>query len=341
LDVRHGRALFVLLSFRDPFDESRLVRFSFNEFCRKYARTNGGKYARAIREILADLSDSYIRVLDVQSNVAHTYRMIERLDIEEKPIRRRDSALALSTQREMWFNGCTLSEEFYSLLSRIAELQDLKLDVFTSIRSPLAQAIYLYIPSRAHHHSEQKPFEISITKLLEQVSFPVPEYKSHRHKLFTQNANPILGQLDGLETLAGIFRVRLEETADGSDWKLLAWVEKKQRAEMTPEQSKLLTAYISSGRPREYFDEALKKIQPLSDYETELLELGEIEFPRNRRFFEMVRALIGGPRFTGLLAEAKCEALEGKRATKNPTARLIHRLMQAVSTPPNSKAPAY
>jgi hypothetical protein len=52
----------------------------------------------------------------------------------------------------MWFNGCTLSPEFFGLLSSIAELQNLKLNVFTSIRSPLAQAIYLYIPSRAHHH---------------------------------------------------------------------------------------------------------------------------------------------------------------------------------------------
>ena len=341
LDVRHGRAIFALLSFRDPFDETRMIRFSFNELCRKYAKTNGGRYARTIREILADLTDSYIRVLDVQTNVAHTYRLIEKLDIEDRPIRRRDSSLAMSTQREMWFNGCTLSPEFYSLLNRIAELQYLKLDVFTSIRSPLAQAIYLYIPSRAHHHSEDRPFEISLTKLLEQVSFPVPHYKSFRQKLFTQNTNSIIKQLDGLETLTGRFRVGLGETADGSDWKLLAWVDKsRHKPELSPEKSKLLAAYLSSGRPRGFFDEALKKLQPLSDYEIELLEFGDVQVPHNRRFFEMAKALLGGNRFSTLLAEAKGDALEGRRATKNPTARLIHRLMQAISTPPNPKAPA-
>jgi hypothetical protein len=341
LDVRHGRAIFALLSFRDPFDETRLIRFSFNELCRKYAKTNGGRYARAIREILADLTDSYIRVLDVKTDVAHTYRLIEKLVTVDKPIRRKDSALAVSGQREMWFEGCTLSPEFYSLLNRIAELRYLKLDVFTSIRSPLAQAIYLYIPSRAYHHAEDNPFEIALTKLLEQVSFPVPQYKSVRQKLFTQNANSIIKQLDGLELYTGRFRVALDETADGSDGKLLAWVEKTHRKpELNPEKSKLLAAYIGSGRPREFFDEALKKQQPLSYYETDLLERGGVQIAHNRRFFEMTKALLGMNRFATFLAEAKNDAQEGRRATKNPTARLIHRLMQAISTPPSQKAPA-
>src|SRR5437773_9772562 len=36
LDVRHARAIFSLLSFRDPGSEAQLIRFSFNEFCRRY-----------------------------------------------------------------------------------------------------------------------------------------------------------------------------------------------------------------------------------------------------------------------------------------------------------------
>jgi hypothetical protein len=38
-----------------------------------------------------------------------------------------------------------------------------------------------YIPSRACHHTEVKPFEISLTRLLEQVSFPLPPQKCRRH----------------------------------------------------------------------------------------------------------------------------------------------------------------
>lgn len=339
LDVRHARAIFALLSFRDPYEENRLICFSFNEFCRRYANTNGGRYSRAIREILADLADSYIRVLEVNTGVSHTYRLIEKLDIVERPIRRRDAALATSNQREMWFNGCVLSEDFFSLLNRIAELQYLKLSVFTSIRSPLAQAIYLYIPSRAFHHSEEKPFEIAISKLLEQVSFPKPEFKSFRKKLFTQNRNSILQQLDGVETLTGHFRVKLVETENKADWKLLAWVEPEKKPKpRTTEHSKLLAAYLKSGRPRELFDRALEVIAPLSDYDLDLLEMAGVGVSGNRRFFEMVKALLKAPRFSSLLSEAKADAIEGRPATKNATARLIHRLMGAVATPPLPKA---
>ena len=153
------------------------------ELCRRYAQSNGGRYARAIKKVVRDLMDSYIRVTDLKTGIAHEYRLSERIDIEKRPIRRKDSHLAKSNQLEMWFNGCTLSPKFCGLLSRIQELQHLKLDVFNAIRSPLAQAIYLYIPSRAHHHTQEKPFEISIRKLLDQVLCPIPPYKSFREKL--------------------------------------------------------------------------------------------------------------------------------------------------------------
>jgi hypothetical protein len=119
LDIRHARAICSLLSFRDPFEETRLIRFSFNEFCRRYARTNGGRYARAIAEIVADLLDSYIRVTDLRTNLSHQYRLVERIDIKSRPARRKDSNPAKSGQQEMWFNGCNLSPEFYGLLNRV------------------------------------------------------------------------------------------------------------------------------------------------------------------------------------------------------------------------------
>ena len=338
LDVRHARAIFALLSFRDVYENTRLIRFSFNEFCRRYARSNGGRYARAIAEIVADLLDSYIRVTDVPTGVAHEYRLIEHIDIEKRPIRRKDDYRAGSPQLEMWFNGCTLSPEFFGLLSRIAELQHLKLTVFTAIRSPLAQAIYLYIPSRAYHHSEKKPFEISVSKLLDQVSFPQPRYKSFRHKLFTQHEDEgrsIMQQLDGLETLSGRFRVALAETSDGKDWKLQAWVEMppKQLKKVTRADSKLVRAYLHSGRTREDLQLRLSSREPLSSYHLELLSAAKVELQGSERFFELACALLGEARFVELLSEAKGDAMEGREATKNPTARLIFRIMEAIAAP--------
>jgi len=334
LDVRHARAIFTLLSFRDPFEETRMVRFSMNEFCRRYARTNGGRYSRDIRRIFGDLLDTYIRIQDVETNIAHSYRLIERVHIEERPIRRKDDKRAENPQLELWFNVITLSEEFYAVMNRIAELHHLKLDVFTGIRSPLAQAIYLYIPSRAHHHTEKKPFEINLTTLLQQVSHPIPEHKSRRHQLFTQHRTSIIAQLDGKETLSGVFRVNLVETADKTDWKLQAWVERTGQGKQPRKlpDSKMVQAFLRSGRTREDLERRLNRIAPLSTYDRDLLKLGKIEVEGNTRFFEMAKALLGETRFEGLLAEAKGYAVEGVKATKSPTARLIFHLMEAAET---------
>ena len=141
-------------------------------------------------------------------------------------------------------------------------------------------------------------------------------------------------QLDGKETLTGVFRVKLLETLDAEEWKLLAWVEQaKRRLATDAGDSKIVAAYLKSGRPRELLHQALANIEPLTDYEIELLTLGKVEISRNRRFFEIAKALLGEPRFDGLLGEAKADELEGRHARKNPTARLIHWIMETIGTP--------
>jgi hypothetical protein len=68
LDVRHARAIFSLLSLRDRAQDTRLIRFSFNELRRTYANTDGGRCAGAIKKIVADLLDAYIRVTHLRTN---------------------------------------------------------------------------------------------------------------------------------------------------------------------------------------------------------------------------------------------------------------------------------
>ena len=124
------------------------------------------------------------------------------------------------------------------------------------------------------------------------------------------------------------------ETTDGAEWKLLTWVEQgKRRLAADVGDSKIMSAYLKSGRPRELLHQALSNIQTLSDYETELLTLGKVEVANSRRFFEIAKALLGEARFDGLLGEAKADELEGRKARKSPTARLIHRIMEAVGAP--------
>lgn len=335
LDIRHARLLFALLSFRNRDQNTPEISFSVNELCRKYARSNGGRYARAIGLLMADLMDSYIRVTNIGTGSSHEYRLIERIDIERRVPRRKDSRLAKSDQMEMFFHGCTLSPEFFAILNRVTELQYLILEVFTSIRSPLAQAMYLYLPSRAHHHTEAGPFEITVTKLLEQVSFPVPAQMSRRRRLFTQNKKSILSQLDGRETLTGVFRVKLAKTADGADWKLQMWVERyASKLKRDPKNSKLMTLYLASGHTQEELDRRLDNVEPLNDYETDLAESAEINLEKEKRFLELAKALVGPMRFVDIIGQCKADALEGRKATKNPTARLIWRVKEALKEKP-------
>jgi hypothetical protein len=137
-----------------------------------------------------------------------------------------------------------------------------------------------------------------------------------------------------LLTCSGHLRVALKETEDGSDWKLQAWIERNaEKPKLESSDSKLIIAYLNSGRPRELLEQALSDIKPLSDYEIELLQMSGVEFEKNRRFFEMAEAILRESRFVTLLGESKADALEGRSATKSPTARLIHRVMEAVGDP--------
>jgi hypothetical protein len=334
LDVRHARATFAILTFRDIFESKPSFSFSLNELCHRYARSNGGRYSREIKSILADLIDAFFKVTDLKTGKHRIYRIIERIDIEGRGVRRNDAVLANGKQLEMWFHGVTLSPEFFDILQDITELQHLKLDVMTGMTSNLAQAIYLYIPSRAHHHSRSDPFKITLSNLLGQVGSRVPVKKSLRRQVFTQNANPVLSQLDGSETLSGTFRVDLQETKDGSDFNFLAWVDKPQKKERKEADSALIRAYLEGGRgrTRAKAQKLITERSGLDDYDLSLLERAGVVLEGNETFFEMAKALLGSSRFQGLAAEAKGDFLEGRKATKTPNARLGFRIMEALKS---------
>ena len=58
--MRHARAIFTLLSFRDDenYPDTREIRFPMNEFCRRYAKSTGGRYMRDIKNIVSVVRDT-------------------------------------------------------------------------------------------------------------------------------------------------------------------------------------------------------------------------------------------------------------------------------------------
>jgi hypothetical protein len=330
LDIRHGRACFTLLSFRDRLKNDRDIHFSLNEFCLRYAQSQGGRYSREILEILYDLNDTFVR-LEQPGKDKLTFTIIGDILLAEKPIRRRD-ALRRLQQHELWLDRVSLTPEFFGLFNEWEKLARIRLDVLTSLTSPTAQSIYTFIPSRACYHTKSNPFEIRLALLLEQIALPVPPHKSVRKKIFTQHRTSIMAQLDGKQTMDGILRVSLAETKDGTDYKLLAWTENNATAIPSlppPAKSKLLDAWVAGGRNKAEFDRRIKQAQPLTDHHRYLLEKCGAKLEGNERFFHMAAALLGG-RFEQILAETKGDALEGNPGY-NPTGRLIYRLMAAIA----------
>ena len=208
----------------------------------------------------------------------------------------------------------------------------MELGTLESLSSRWAQAIYLFLPSRAYHHNVAEPFEITLTRLLDQIGAPIPATRKLRKKLFTQHERSILKQLDGVATLTGRLRVEIRTIADRSDYKLCAWVEPGAVGSPKPPKprGKLIAAFLAKGRTEKELSKKLENRRDLDDYEQELLKRGSIVVAGNERFFTLAKALLGTDRFRGLLAEAKGDHIEGRPATKSPTARLIHRIKESI-----------
>jgi hypothetical protein len=344
LDMRHGRACFALLSFRDRL-QGRDIHFSLNEFCHRYAQSQGGRYSREILTILFDLRETWVRreILkpdntaenkNPHKNYDKEFTIIGEILVARKPIRRKDAIRRLA-QKELWLDRVSLTPEFFKLFDDWEQLARIRLDVVTALTSPTAQALYTFIPSRAVYHSKSDPFKIRLALLLEQIALPVPPQKSVRKKIFTQHRTSVIAQLDGKEVLDGVLRVSLAETKDGTDYNFLAWVEKGAKANPelpTASKSKLLDTWRASGRSKQEFDRRIKQVQPLSDYHKEMLQKSRAILDGNERFFQLAAALLGQGKFEQILSEAKGDALEGSPG-HNPTGRLIYRLMDALGKP--------
>lgn len=332
LDIRHGRALFTILSFVNAYEDNGFVRFSINEFCKRFAASNGGRYSRDIKAILSDLERCWFRV-SYDNGDSESYRILKNVSVHIKAPRRKPLANKL-TQEEIWFDEVELHPKFFNLLKDYMSIAQIHLKTLTSIRSPLAQAIYAYIPSRAIYYEQHKPFEITLRKLLEQVGHTVAEAKSVRKKLFIQNNNPVIEQLDDIEVISGKLRVNLCETLDGNDYKLQFWVEKSEHKEIIEIQDKpsvLKQIWLESGRPLQDFLKKIKHPLPsFNDYQLELFKKGNITLKGSEVFFKQALALLGQAKFNELLSEAKADVLEGRIVKKSETQKLIHYIKQAL-----------
>mgnify|MGYP001310037002 CR=1 FL=1 len=348
LDIRHGRACFVLLSFKKSYEDTQLVRFSLNQFAKRYAGNNSGRYSRDIRKILNEIASCWFKVWNKERTEFKSYRIIERIIVEGKAPRRKDAKAATAPeQQELWLDEVQLSREFCGFLSEIAELGQLRLDVINSISSKIAQAIYVWLAAPASQATDRNPFEITYTNLLRKIDHPAADKsKSLRRKALTQHGkNSVIEQLNGIETLTGVLRCREAETKDGKDHKLLAWVDKAPKKVSskdglsrpgvrmrTSPNNKMTQAYLEH-HSTEDLEAAFKRLGDLTEYEIDMLKTAGVDMEGSYDCFKLAKALIGEQRFVEIVSEAKGFKLEGVKPVKNETARLIKWLMDEISKP--------
>ena len=307
ITIQHIKVAFAVLSF---WKGKTLVPISVNELALRVANSRGGRYSRDLLQKLYDLRDFWVSVKNPAGRTDY-FPILQKIHLHEDAPRKAHSSGA---QEELWLDEIELSPEFANLLVDYSRSMDLNFDTLREIKSGIVQSTYLFLPSRAVHHSKENPFKVTTSRLwLDLELDPAP--KSRRRQILTQNKPSIIEQLDGLKLLSGRLRVALEETVDKSDWNLLAWVEKSPQPFLSG--GKLRDAWLASGRSQEGFKTRIDKVQNLDSYETDILSFLGIDIEAGELFFCHAKALLGGLAFAKLLSEAKADLLEGRSDVKS------------------------
>lgn len=253
-----------------------------------------------------------------------------------------------------WLDSVTLHPQLLRLCRELGRIVKFRLAVWREISSPIAQACYLYLPSRAIHSTAQRPWRISLTKLLNQLGHPDPGSMKMRRKLFIQNgektkdseidgrlSRSIVAQLDRKPMSFGTLRCRLEPNASETDYLLIVWKheEGSRVAENDTEPSKLLAAWRESRRSEQEYRLRIASPAAINEAEAELFEEALIDTSTSTTFFRMAKTLLGDHAFISLLAEARQEIIGANGpGPENPTGLLISRMLLAIAKGPAPKS---
>jgi len=350
IDMTHVRVLLGVLTF---WKGDNPLSMSIKELARRCSGSHGGAYFKLLRQKLGDLRDYWIEV-ELKNGVKRIFPALSRIEISthntqsksKKALKDRQQKLPLHDWYEDAKNGrqqagtqvqldnVALAPEFVELLLDWTQLMHLRLDVLRNLSSDLAQALYLYIPSRAVHHTKSDPWKISLVNLFEQLGIPVPSSKSVRKKVLTQRKTSVMSQLDGVPVLRGYLRVSLRLNKEKSDWLFVAWVDAKDSLpDLYSSESPLVEAWRASGRDEQELAKLLHSSLPdLQFEEEELAKAARVELENVDRFLKICILVLGRNRVFRMIAELKVEVVEG-RGPNNPTGTLIWRLLNEISSP--------
>ena len=228
LTIEHAEIMFALMTFQpsdyhfspNPIGE---VKFSMKKLC----EVAFGHYNKAIYTkvccLMDDLTKCWGSVYYKESQETHYFRVLKNITIIGKPSRRNNDG------EELWLDNVVLHESYQELLNNLVRQMMIDISMFRQVTlGSLAKAIYMYIPSRAVHRSKHNPFKIKLATLFEQVGYNTSKSKrkGQRYQVMTRGKKSIIEQLNGVAVYQGKMFCSLQESADGADWMLCAWVQK-------------------------------------------------------------------------------------------------------------------
>ena len=242
-------------------------------------------------------------------------------------------------QPELWLECVSLTRDFAQHLLELHNILTVRLDELFRMKTPLAAACYTYLPSRAWHHDGEKPFEITLSNLLEQLGEKVPGKKSLRkHKFYRKDDShdiDVVSDLDGAEiNCERVLRCEMVETADGKDYKLRLWSETVKRPPSVA-KGELWDAWRAGGGTAEEWSRLMSNYSRIEWDPYELDAFAAIpDWRSSERFYKMSKCLLGS-RFTEELGIVKNAVREGAvvngQLVMNPSAYLNYLLIRAVT----------
>ena len=335
LDIRHLRLLLVLLFFRQKnFPPPAKITFSMNDACHQYASSQGGRYSRDLMRLFEDLKNSCFEIQRAGDKDFFIYPILKDFRIRGKYQRRKPKSEKM--QKELHLEYAELHEDFIPILMEAVHFD---LETFKKFTSPIAQAIYIFIPSRSPQRKQENPFSIDLKTLLREIGAAVPAAKWERKKLFTQNKNSILSQLNGAPTRTGILKARIEETATKEDYQILFWEDTVPTKPSPPSLKSQKTGvfgeiWLRGGGSKEEFRHKISSQTTLTKHELGLIAQSRIRLDGNKKAFILAKSLIGRNSFLSCLTKTNRKNSVPNTTIKGQTSRFIYFLKEEIMKTP-------
>ena len=320
-DIRHYDLIAAFISEyrKGHIDKTGRLFVSYKGLLTLIGRTNGTSQIKTISLLLDDLWNTNILWEDNEKKSAVLFRTLSKIETKTED----GNKTLVSIQ---------FDPNFITFIDQIEKFISVRLDVKVKLPSPVAQAIYTYIPSRAIYSTEKEPWRISLTTLMKELRLPLEKYssKSERKKLFTQNKTSIMQQLDGQPLRSGdLFRCKLEEKKDKKDYYFCCWVKK---IEKKTRKSPLLQCWIDAGLDVKIFYKLIDERKPLTRKTISDLKYMGLDPVKDQAYFEAAKSILayfGDSDFEGFIADIKCRFDEG--TVRQPQALLAYNIRQKIN----------